>query len=395
MASNRQVFFQNLARTSEFPLALEIEKASGCWLYAPGGKKYLDLIAGVSVSNIGHNSKTVIEAVRKQADLHMHLMVYGEFIQKPQVRLAEELCRLLPENLNSVYYTNSGSEAVEGALKLAKRFTGRHEIIAFNNAYHGSTAGALSVTGNEDLKRAFRPLMPSVRHIEFNSLDSLHKISAGTACVIVEPVQGEAGIVLPSEAFLSLLRERCSETGTLLVFDEIQTGFGRTGKLFAMDLFGVTPDIALFAKGFGGGLPLGAFVASEEIMNSLSTNPPLGHITTFGGHPLSCAAGLASLKLVKDNSILDNVNITGELFRRLLQHRAIKEVRGTGLLIAAELESPQMVKRLIAKAMEKGVITDWFLFNEKCFRISPPLIISEDETRHACNVLLESLDEID
>ncbi len=395
MVSDRQIFFRNLARTSEFPLALEIEKASGCWLYAPGGKKYLDLIAGVSVSNLGHNNKTVIEAIKKQADLHMHLMVYGEFIQKPQVRLAEELCRLLPENLNTVYYTNSGSEAVEGALKLAKRFTGRHEIIAFNNAYHGSTAGALSVTGNEDLKRAFRPLVPSVRHIEFNSLDSLREITAGTACVIAEPVQGEAGIVLPDEKFLGLLRERCSETGTLLVFDEIQTGFGRTGKLFAMDLFGVTPDIALFAKGFGGGLPLGAFVASEEIMNSLSTNPPLGHITTFGGHPLSCAAGLASLKLINESSITDNVNITGELFRTLLRHQAIKEVRGTGLLIAVELESPRLVKKLIAGAMEKGVVTDWFLFNEKCFRVSPPLIISEDETRHACNVLLESLDEID
>jgi len=394
MLSNRQLFFENLARTSDYPLALEIERASGCWLYSPGGKKYLDLIAGVSVSNIGHNNPAVISAVKDQADLHLHLMVYGEFIQKPQVRLAEMLCRFMPGNLNSVFYTNSGSEAVEGAIKLSRRYTGRHGIISFNNAYHGSTLGALSVTGNETQKRAFRPLMPSVKHIDFNCSGSLGEISRDTACVLVEPVQGEAGIILPEAGFLHKLREKCYQQGALLVFDEIQTGFGRTGRLFAMDRFDVVPDIVLFAKSFGGGLPLGAFVSSKEIMISLCNNPALGHITTFGGHPLSCAAGLASLNYIIENDLVSKADKNGLLFRKLLDHPSIREVRGVGLLMAAELENEGIVKKLIAKCIDKGLVTDWFLFNGKCFRISPPLIISQEETEYACRILFESLDEL-
>ena len=394
MLSNRQLFFENLAQTSDYPLTLEIERASGCWLYSPGGKKYLDLIAGVSVSNTGHNNPAVISAVKDQADTHLHLMVYGEFIQKPQVRLAEMLCRFLPGNLNSVFFTNSGSEAVEGAIKLSRRYTGRHEIISFNNAYHGSTLGALSVTGNETQKRAFRPLVPSVRHLDFNCTASLSEISRDTACVLVEPVQGEAGIILPDAGFLHKLREKCQQQGAMLIFDEIQTGFGRTGRLFAMDLFEVVPDIVLFAKSLGGGLPLGAFVSSKKIMSSLCNNPALGHITTFGGHPLSCAAGLASLKYIIDNDLVSMVEKKGLLFRKLLDHPSIREIRGMGLLMAVELEDEDIVKRLIEKCIDKGLVTDWFLFNGKCFRISPPLIISEKETEFACNVILESLNEL-
>ncbi len=394
MVSNRQLFFDNLAQTSGFPLGLEIERASGCWLYSPEGKSYLDLIAGVSVSNIGHNNPSVISAIKAQVDTHLHLMVYGEFIQKPQVRLAEMLCRLLPDDLNSVFYTNSGSEAVEGAIKLSRRYTGRHEIISFTNAYHGSTLGALSVTGNETQKRAFRPLIPSVRHIDFNCVSSLSEISHDTACVIVEPVQGEAGIILPEDGFMHKLRKKCDEQGALLIFDEIQTGFGRTGRLFAMDLFEVVPDIVVFAKSLGGGLPLGAFISSKEIMTSLSNNPDLGHITTFGGHPVSSAAGLASLKYIIEKDIVSNTEQKGLLFKRLIDHQFVIGVRGVGLLMAVELEEGSIVKRLIKKCIEKGLLTDWFLFNEKCFRISPPLIISEKEIEFACNIILESLNEI-
>jgi acetylornithine/N-succinyldiaminopimelate aminotransferase len=394
MISPRQLFFENLGQTSDKPLAIEIDTATGCWLKSPEGKRYFDLISGVSVSNVGHNNQSVIEAVRRQAGLYMHLMVYGEYIQNPQVRLAEKLCALLPENLNSVFYTNSGSEAVEGAIKLSRRYTGRHEIISFKDAYHGSTLGALSVTGNESLKQAFRPLIPSVRHLVFNDTYDLDLITGETACVIIEPVQGEAGIVLPVDGFLEKLRNKCNAEGALLIFDEIQTGFGRTGSLFAMDHFGVYPDIVLFAKSFGGGMPLGAFVSSKDIMKSLSNNPALGHITTFGGHPVSCAAGLASLEYIVYSKLGDNAVENGALFYELLVHPSIKEIRGVGLLMAVELESGDKVKKLIDKCVEKGLITDWFLFDDTSFRISPPLIISENETRQACNILLEALDEI-
>ena len=394
MSSTRQLFFEILAQTSPAPIALEIEKALGCWLYSSDGKKYLDLIAGVSVSNIGHNNQAVINAVKEQLDRHMHLMVYGEFIQKPQVRLADMLCRLLPRQLNTVYFTSSGSEAVEGALKLARRHTGRYGIISFKNAYHGSTAGALSVTGNETLKRAFRPLLPAVRQIDYNSEVSLDGISTDTACVLVEPIQAEAGVILPENDFLQKLRARCSEKGALLVFDEIQTGFGRTGKLFAMDWFGVCPDIILFAKSFGGGLPLGAFVSSGDIMSSLRNNPALGHITTFGGHPVSCSAGLASLEYIIVNELAEKSRITGEKFHKLLVHPAIREVRGMGLLIAIELEDAAIAKKVVTRCLSEGLITEWFLFNDKSLRISPPLIISDSEAEEACEIIIKSLNAI-
>jgi acetylornithine/N-succinyldiaminopimelate aminotransferase len=394
MLSNRQLFFENIAQTSETPLAIEIERASGCWLYSPDGKKYFDLIAGVSVSNTGHNNPSVIRAVKKQIDKHMHLMVYGEFIQKPQVKLAEKLCSYLPGNLSSVFYTNSGSEAVEGALKLSRRYTGRPEIICFRNAYHGSTMGALSVIGSESMKRAFRPLIPAVKQLEFNSQDSVDEISRETACVLIEPIQSEAGVILPEEDFLEKVRSKCSEMGAMLIFDEVQTGFGRTGNLFAMDYFGVIPDIVVFAKGFGGGFPLGAFVSSKEIMSSLLNNPVLGHITTFGGHPVSCSAGLASVEFITRNNLVSNALKTGNLFKKLLVHSSIKSVRGVGLLMAMELENAGIVRQVISKSADKGLVTDFFLFNDKCIRISPPLVITEEETEFACNILLEALDEI-
>jgi len=394
MRSNRQLFFEYLGQTSDSPLAIEIERASGCWLYSPDGKSWLDLISGVSVSNVGHNNQVVIEAVKKQLDRHMHLMVYGELIQDPQVKLAEFLCSLLPDGLDSVFYTNSGSEAVEGALKLARRYTARSEIISFRNAYHGSTMGAMSVTGNESLKRAFRPLIPAVRHIDFNDFDSPGVISEETACVIAEPVQSEAGVILPDKGFLEELRRSCTESGALLIFDEIQTGFGRTGQLFAMESFGVVPDIVLFAKGFGGGMPLGAFVSSNRIMSSLSSSPSLGHITTFGGHPVSCSAALASLKYITANRLFSNALTMEDVFRKNLDHRLIKDLRGRGLLLAMELESAEIVKKVISIAMEKGLLTDWFLFNDRSIRICPPLVINSEEAEYACGILLESMNEV-
>jgi acetylornithine/N-succinyldiaminopimelate aminotransferase len=394
MQSTRQLFFEFMAQTSAAPIGLEIERASGCWIYSPDGRKYLDLIAGVSVSNIGHNNPLVIKAVKEQLDKHMHLMVYGEFIQRPQVQLAEKLCSLLPGKLNSVYYTSSGSEAVEGAIKLARRYTGRYEVISFKNAYHGSTIGALSIMGNERLKRAFRPLMPSVRHLDFGNEEQLAHINRATACVIVEPIQAEAGVIIPGEGFLRKLSEKCLSQGALLIFDEIQTGFGRTGDFFAMDGFSVYPDILLLAKSLGGGMPLGAFISSRQIMKCLSINPALGHITTFGGHPVSCAAGLASIEYIISNDLVGKAALTGEKIRGLLVHREIKKVRGRGLLLAVELDSAEKTRKVVSDCLAGGIITEWFLFNDNCLRISPPLTISDDEAEEACRILIESLDNI-
>jgi acetylornithine/N-succinyldiaminopimelate aminotransferase len=394
MYSTRQLFFEFMAQTSAAPIGLEIEKASGCWLYSSDGSKYLDLIAGVSVSNIGHNNPMVIKAVKEQLDKHMHLMVYGEFIQKPQVQLAEKLCSLLPGKLNSVYFTSSGSEAVEGSIKLARRHTGRHEVISFRNAYHGSTIGALSVTGNENLKRAFRPLMPSVRQIEFGREEQLEEISRSTACVLVEPVQAEAGVIIPGDDFLDKLRDKCEREGALLIFDEIQTGFGRTGEFFAMDRYSVYPDILLLAKSLGGGMPLGAFISSREIMSSLSSNPALGHITTFGGHPVSCASGLASIDFITGNNLVKKAARAGEKFRERLVHKEIRNVRGQGLLMAVELDNPARTRKVVSACLEAGAITEWFLFNESCLRISPPLTISDSEIETACRILLDSVERV-
>jgi acetylornithine/succinyldiaminopimelate/putrescine aminotransferase len=373
---------------------LEIDRAEGIWLFSADGRKYADLISGVSVSNIGHRNPDVIQAIKKQLDKHMHLMVYGEYIQAPQVKLAKLLAENLPSGLNCTYFVNSGSEAIEGAMKLAKRFTGRPEIIAFWNAYHGSSQGALSVLGGEEYKNSFRPLLPAITFLEFNNFPDLDKINKGTACVIIEPIQGEAGVRLPHEDFLEALREKCTETGALLIFDEIQVGFGRTGTLFSFQDWGVEPDILVLAKSFGGGLPLGAFISSRETLSAFKTKPALGHITTFGGHPVSCAAGLASLEVLLKGNIIEQVRKKEQLFRENLVHPLIKEIRGRGLLMAAEMGNKEIVKRVVHKGLEKGIVLDDFLFCDTAFRISPPLTITREEIMEVCGMLNETLEEV-
>ncbi len=389
MPSERELFYQHLAQTTPFPLALEIEKAEGIYLYGKDGKKYMDLISGIAVSNVGHCNPEVIKAIREQSEKYLHLMVYGEYVQTPQVELATLLCSILPEKLNSVYFTNSGAEAIEGAMKLAKRFTGRSEIIAFKDAYHGSTQGALSVMGNEKLKQAYRPLLPDV---VISNTHSLPVISEKTACVIIETIQGEAGVREFSKEFLLSLKKRCYEAGALLILDEIQCAFGRTGKMFAFEHYGIEPDILCLAKSLGGGMPLGAFIASQKIMQSLTHNPMLGHITTFGGHPVCCAAGLAALKfLLREKHLINEATEKGALIKQLLTHPAIKEVRGKGLLLAAEFADFETNKKIIDRCIQHGVITDWFLFCDNSMRIAPPLIIKEDELKFACNVISEAI----
>ena len=393
MLTQRQLFFQHIAQTSKAPLALEIEKAKGVYLYNTSGKKYIDLISGISVSNLGHGYPKVIDAIKHQLDQYMHLMVYGEFIQSPQVKLAKLLTEQLPQNLNSVFFVNSGSEAVEGALKLARRHSGKKEMISFNNAYHGCTFGAMSVMGSDVYKQAYGPLLADVKKIDFNSIDQLNQITEKTACVIIEPIQGEAGVRVPEKNYLKRLREQCNRVGALLIFDEIQTGYGRTGKLFAFEHYDVVPDILVLAKGFGGGLPLGAFIASKEMMNDLAHNPVLGHITTFGGHPVSCAASLATLQILLEEKYIAEVEEKYLLFKELLHHPQIKEVRGKGLLLAIELDSFDQAKKVIEKCIENGVVSDWFLFASNCIRIAPPLIITKDEIKHACHVILDAVEK--
>jgi acetylornithine/N-succinyldiaminopimelate aminotransferase len=393
MLTNRQLFLQHLGQTSMAPMMLEIVRAEGIYMFGPKGEKYIDLISGVAVSNTGHCHPKVVEAVKTQVDLYMHLMVYGEFIQNPQVQYAERLTGILPPVLNSCYFVNSGSEAVEGAIKLAKRFTGKSRIIYFKNSYHGSTHGALSVQGSEIYRNAFRPLLPDTHQLVFNDEKSLDSIDMKTACVIVEPVQGEAGIIFPENDFLLKIRNRCNITGALLIFDEIQTGFGRLGHMFAIDRFKVIPDILLLAKALGGGMPLGAFISSSEIMSSLVTNPSLGHITTFGGHPVCCAAGLASLNVIIEENLSGQSNQKSALFKRELIHPLISEVRGEGLFLAVQLTDPVYVPYIIAHAPDYGLVLDYFLFCADSFRIAPPLIISEEEIALACNLLKKLLDD--
>ncbi|MDO9580974.1 MAG: aspartate aminotransferase family protein [Bacteroidales bacterium] len=393
MLTNRQLFLLHLGQTSVAPMMVEIVRADGVFMYGPNGEKYIDLISGVSVSNTGHSHPKVIEAVKNQVDLYMHLMVYGEIIQSPQVKYAERLSQILPPQLQSCYFVNSGSEAVEGALKLAKRYTRKSRIISFNNSYHGSTHGALSIQGSELYRNAFRPLLPDTFQIDFNNEKSLNSIDNKTACVIVEPVQGEAGVIYPENGFLGKIKERCERTGALLIFDEIQTGFGRIGSMFAIDRFSVVPDILLLAKALGGGMPLGAFISSNEIMSSLSSNPPLGHITTFGGHPVCCAAGLASLNVIIEEDLVESCNSKSKLFKKELVHPLISEVRGEGLLLAVQLTASEYIRFIIAKAPDYGLILDYFLFCNDAFRIAPPLIISEDEILQACMQLKKLLDE--
>ena len=384
MLSQRQLFLNHIAQTSETPLALEIEKAEGVYLFDTSGKRYLDLISGISVSNVGHCHPKVVTAIKDQVDKYMHTMVYGEYIQSPQVKLATHLADNLPSNLSSVYFVNSGSEAIEGAMKLAKRFTGRTEIISFKNAYHGSTQGSLSIMGSEEFKNAFRPLLPDTKQIEFNNTADFYQITERTACVVVETIQGEAGAIVPQNDFLKKLSAHCKSVGALVVADEIQCGFGRTGKLFAFEHYNL-------AKGMGGGMPIGAFISSKEIMNSLTNNPILGHITTFGGHPVSCAAANATLTVLLEEKLMDGVEEKEQLFRTLLKHPKIKSIHGKGLLLSLEFESYEENKSIIDKCIEKGVITDWFLFNSYSMRIAPPLIITEEEIKFACKVILEAL----
>lgn len=393
MTSRKQLFLKHFGQTSVNPLAIEIDKANGIYLYDSEGNEYIDLISGVCVSNLGHNYPEVVKAIKDQADKHLHLMVYGELLQAPQIKLVSLLIKNLPATLNSVYLVNSGSEAIEGALKLAKRFTGRHEIVAFKNSYHGSTHGALSILGNELYKNAFRPLVPSIRFLEFNRKDQLKQISTETACVVVEPIQAEAGIIMPENNFLAELRKRCLETRSLLVFDEVQTGIGRTGTLFAFEQFKVVPDILVLAKALGGGMPLGAFISASEKMSVLKTNPSLGHITTFGGHPVSCAAACASLKTLLNREIISDVKRKGELFKKIIKHKAIKEFRGSGLLYAVELNDPDHAKRLIEQAPGYKILIDSFLFRPDSFRIAPPLNITDDEINLVSNRLLELIEQ--
>lgn len=394
MSHLRNLFLQHVAQTSDAPLMLEVERAEGVYLYDPNGKKYLDLISGIGVSGVGHCHPKVLKAIREQSEKYLHTLVYGEYVLSPQVQLAKLMTENLPDSLNSVYFVNSGSEATEGAMKLAKRYTGRSEIIACRNAYHGSTQGAASLMSPTTFTQAFYPLLPDIRHIEFNCETCFEKITTKTACVILETVQGEWGVRPPQKGYLKKLRERCDEVGALLILDEIQAGYGRTGTLWAFEQYGIVPDILLLAKGMGGGMPIGAFVANREVMNTLSFDPVLGHITTFGGHPVSCAAGLATLEILLSENYISEVKKKEQLFHELLVHPKIQEVRSAGLLIAAEIGDFDFMKKVQMEALENGVITDWFLFNERSLRIAPPLTITEEEIRFACRVLVAAIEKI-
>lgn len=390
----RQSFLQHIAQTSDAPLSIEASHAEGIYIYTHSGKKLIDLIAGISVSSLGHSNPKIVAAVQAQAAKYMHLMVYGEFVEQPQVALAEKLCSLLPKHLNSVYFTNSGTEATEGALKLAKRYTGRSEIIYFKHGYHGSTMGALSVLGDEYFKSNYRPLIPDCTMLTYNKEADLDRISSNTAAVIIDPVQAESGITVPSKVYLKKLQEKCKAHGALFILDEIQTGMGRTGKMFRFEHEEIEPDILLLAKAFGGGMPLGAFVSSKEKMAVFQENPILGHITTFGGHPVSCAAALAALQILSEGKLVDEVEEKGALFERLLVHPKILKIQRAGLMMSLAFDSFETNKKIIDRCLENGVISDWFLFNSHSMRIAPPLIITKEEVKEACSIILKSIDEV-
>jgi acetylornithine/succinyldiaminopimelate/putrescine aminotransferase len=385
--NTRELFLKHVAQTSPAPLALEIVRAEGSYMWDRDGKQYTDLIGGISVCNIGHRHPKVVEAIKYQADQYLHLMVYGELIESPQVEYASLLTKHLPPSLDSVYFTNSGAEATEGAMKLAKRITGRTGMVAFKDSYHGSTQGALSVMGDEYWRNAYRPLLPGIDHEEYGSRESLERITKDTAMVIAETVQAEKGVNVPSKAWMQALRQKCTETGALLVLDEIQAGFGRTGSLWAFEQFGLIPDILLLGKALGGGMPLGAFIASGEMMSSLMHDPVLGHITTFGGHPVCCAAGLASMKVLLEEDAISRADRKSALFAEHLRHPKIKEVRKSGLLISVVFESFEENKKIIDACIERGVFTDWFLFAPHCMRIAPSLLISEEAIIRSCSVI--------
>ncbi len=367
-------------------------RGDGIYLFDKKNRAYVDLISGIAVNNLGHNNKKVIHAIKKQVDKYSHQMVYGEYVIGPQIKLAKRLSELLPDNLQSFYFLNSGSEAVEGAMKLAKKHTGRGKIVAMRNAYHGSTSGALSMMSDEYYSGPFKPLLPNIHFAELNELATLDIIDEQTAAVFIEPIQSEKGYIPVTQIFLNALRTKCNETGTLLVFDEIQSGIGRTGKLYAFEHYNVVPDILLSAKALGGGMPIGVFISSKEIMKSLSDNPILGHITTFGGHPVSCAAGNAALKFLTTSSLMDEVAEKEALFRELLVHPKIKGISGVGLMLAVQLENFEEIERTMKRCIERGVIIDWFLYNLECLRISPPLIITKKQIREVCAIILEALD---
>lgn len=392
--NQRQLFLNHVGQTSEAPLCLNIVKASGSNMWDAAGKEYIDLIAGISVCNIGHCHPAVIDAIKNQVDDYMHIMVYGELVENPQVAYAKALTDHLPAALNAVFYTASGSEATEGAMKLAKRYTGRTEIVSFKNSYHGSTQGALSVMGSEYWQQAFRPLLPGIKKLDYNDFNCIDQITENTACVIAETIQAEMGVNIPQNGWLTALRKRCYETGALLVLDEIQCGFGRNGSLWAFSQFDVVPDILLLGKALGGGMPLGAFVSAKKIMDSLTNNPVLGHINTFGGHPVSCAAGYAALKVLLDEKIIDDVRKKEQLFLSLLKHPLIKKVNSFGLMIAVEFENFETNKKIIDHLIERGVFTDWFLFASNALRISPPLNISNEDITIACTRITDVLNEI-
>ena len=394
----RKQFLEHVGQTSPSPMLVEVARANGSFFYTPEGKRYFDLVAGVSVSNVGHANPAVVEAVQKQAADYMHIMVYGEMVERPQVEYARRITELLPENIDCLYFVNSGAEAVEVALKLAKRYTGRTELISMRRAYHGSTHGAMSMMGapeGEEWKAEFRPLLPDVKSLRFNNFDDLNEITSRTAGVLCEVVQGEAGVRLPNPEWLKALRERCSEMGALLIFDEIQTGLGRTGEMFASTKYGITPDIICLAKAFGGGMPLGGVASSKQILDSFTHNPCLGHITTFGGHPVCCAAGLAALNYMIDNNIVELVERKGALFEeRVSKHPKVLEIRRSGLLLAVELGKSEYLYRIMEIFKEEGIMSDWFLYCDTAFRISPPLTISEAEIEECCTIIARSLDRL-
>ena len=394
----RKLFLEHVGQTSPSPMMVEVERAEGSFFYTPEGKRYFDLVAGVSVSNVGHANPDVIAAVQKQAAEYMHVMDYGEMVERPQVEYARSIAELLPGDLNCVYFVNSGAEAVEVALKLVKRHTGRTELISMKRAYHGSTHGAMSMMGTpegEEWKAEFRPLLPDVKSINFNSFDDLKQITERTAGVLCEVVQGEAGVRLPNPAWLKALRERCTEVGALLIFDEIQTGMGRTGEMFASTKYGIQPDVVCLAKAFGGGMPLGGVAANKQVLDSFTHNPCLGHITTFGGHPVCCAAGLAALNYLKNNNIIESVESKGALFESLLKdHDKVLEIRRSGLLLAVELGKSEYLYRLMEIFKQEGIMSDWFLYYDTAFRISPPLTISESEIEECCQIIRRSLDRL-
>jgi acetylornithine/succinyldiaminopimelate/putrescine aminotransferase len=392
--NSRELFLRHVAQTSPAPLALEMVKAEGCTIWDRAGKTYLDLISGISVCNMGHRHPKVVEAVKAQADQYFHLLVYGEFVESPQVEYAHMLSRYLPASLDSVYFTNSGAEATEGAMKLAKRLTGRTEIISFRHSYHGSTQGALSIMGDEYWRNAFRPLLPGIRQLDYNEASQLEQITRDTACVVAETLQAERGVRAPSVEWMQALRQRCDATGTLLVLDEIQAGFGRTGTLWAFQQFGIVPDILLLGKALGGGMPLGAFIAARERMRTLTNDPVLGHITTFGGHPVCCAAGLAAMNALVDENRIGEVAEKSALLQREFRHPLVKDIRAAGLLMAVEFDSFETNKKVLDRCLEQGMLSDWFLFAPECMRIAPPLVISGEEIRHAGEVFRQACEQV-